>query len=100
MAETVGDEDRDEPIQHGTEDNPSGDAEIGATLGGIGGAVTGAVAGAPAGPLTAVAGAIIGGVAGAMASGVAVAAVDRMDDDNAAPSDIRAQVDSTADEEK
>jgi len=69
-------------IQHGIDDNPSGDAEKGATLGGVGGAVTGAVAGAMAGPLGALAGAVIGGVAGALASGAAVGAIDRVDNDN------------------
>lgn len=69
-------------IQHGIDDNPSGDAEKGAALGGIGGAVTGLAAGAAAGPVGAVLGAIIGGVAGAAASGAAVAAVDRIDNDN------------------
>jgi len=61
---------------------PTGDAEKGATLGGIGGVVTGAVAGAAAGPVGMVAGAVIGGVAGAVASGAAVAAIDRVDNDN------------------
>jgi len=69
-------------VQHGVDDSPSGDAEKGATLGGIGGAITGLAAGAAAGPIGAVAGAIIGGVAGAIASGAAVAAVDRVDNDN------------------
>ena len=72
----------DDNIQHGIDDSPTGDAEKGATLGGVGGAVTGAIAGAMAGPVGAVAGAIIGGVAGAVASGAAVAAVDRHDNDN------------------
>jgi hypothetical protein len=69
-------------VQHGLDDNPTGDAEKGATLGGIGGAVAGLAAGALAGPVGAVAGAIIGGIAGAVASGAAVAAVDRVDNDN------------------
>jgi len=69
-------------VQHGVDDSPSGDAEKGATLGGIGGALTGLAAGAMAGPIGAVAGAVIGGVAGAVASGAAVAAVDRVDNDN------------------
>lgn len=72
----------DDNVQHGVDDSPTGDAEKGATLGGVGGAVTGAVAGAAAGPVGMVAGAIIGGVAGAVASGAAVAAVDRVDNDN------------------
>lgn len=72
----------DDRVQHGIDDDPTGDAEKGATLGGVGGAVTGALAGAAAGPVGAVAGAIIGGVSGAVASGAAVAAVDRHDNDN------------------
>ena len=72
----------DDNIQHGIDDDPTGDAEKGAKLGGIGGAVTGAVAGAAAGPVGMVAGAVIGGVAGALGSGAAVAAVDRVDNDN------------------
>jgi hypothetical protein len=69
-------------IQHGIDDDPTGDAEKGATLGGIGGAVTGAVAGAMAGPVGAVVGAVVGGVAGAVGSGAAVGLVDRVDNDN------------------
>ncbi len=69
-------------IHHGIDDNPNGDAQKGAALGGIGGAVTGLAAGSIAGPVGAVLGAIIGGVAGAAASGAAVAAVDRIDNDN------------------
>lgn len=72
----------DDGIQHGIDDNPTGDAEKGAALGGIGGAVTGLAAGAAAGPVGAILGAVIGGVAGAAASGAAVAAVDRVDNDN------------------
>ncbi len=69
-------------IQHGIDNNPSGDAEKGAALGGVGGLVTGAMAGSVAGPVGMVVGALIGGVAGAAASGAAVAAVDRVDNDN------------------
>lgn len=72
----------DDNVQHGIDDNPTGDAEKGAKLGGVGGAVTGAVAGAAAGPVGAVVGAVVGGVAGAVGSGAAVAAVDRVDNDN------------------
>jgi phage tail tape-measure protein len=72
----------DDGVQHGIDDNPTGDAEKGATLGGIGGAVTGAVAGSAAGPVGAVVGAVVGGVAGAVGSGAAVAAVDRLDNDD------------------
>jgi hypothetical protein len=72
----------DDNIQHGIDDDPTNDAEKGATLGGIGGAVTGAVAGSAAGPVGTVVGAVVGGVAGAAASGAAVGAVDRVDNDN------------------
>jgi len=72
----------DDTVQHGIDDNPTGDAEKGATLGGIGGAAVGLAAGAVAGPVGAIVGAVIGGVAGAAASGAAVAAVDRVDNDN------------------
>lgn len=75
-------DEKDDGIQHGLDDNPTGDAEKGATLGGVGGAVTGAIAGAAAGPVGAVVGAVVGGVAGAVGSGLAVAAVDRVDNDN------------------
>ena len=69
-------------IQHGIDNDPNNDAEKGAKLGGVGGAVTGALAGAMAGPVGAVIGAVVGGVAGAGLSGAAVAAVDRVDNDN------------------
>jgi len=69
-------------VQHGIDDDPTNDAEKGATLGGIGGAVTGAVAGAMAGPVGAVVGAVVGGIAGAGLSGAAVGVVDRIDNDN------------------
>ncbi len=72
----------DDNIQHGIDDSPTGDAEKGATLGGVGGAVTGAVAGSMVGPVGTVVGAVVGGVAGALGSGAAVAAVDRHDNDN------------------
>jgi hypothetical protein len=78
MADVV----RDDNVQHGIDDDPTSDAEKGATLGGIGGAVTGAIAGSLAGPGGAVVGAVIGGVAGAVASGAAVGAIDRVDNDN------------------
>jgi len=65
----------DDNVQHGIDDNPKGDGEKGAVLGGIGGAVVGALAGGPVG-------AVIGAVAGAAASGAGVAAVDRVDNDN------------------
>jgi outer membrane lipoprotein SlyB len=69
-------------IQHGIDDNPSGDAEKGAALGGLGGAAVGAAAGSLAGPLGTVVGAIAGGLLGAGASGAAVAAIDEVDNDN------------------
>lgn len=73
---------RNDGIQHGIDDDPNNDASKGAKLGGVGGAVTGLIAGAAAGPAGAVIGAVVGGVAGAVGSGVAVAAVDRVDNDN------------------
>ena len=72
----------DDNVQHGIDDNPTGDAEKGAKLGGVGGAMTGALAGSAAGPVGTVVGAVVGGVAGAVGSGAAVAAVDRVDNDN------------------
>lgn len=72
----------DDKIQHGIDDNPTGDAEKGATLGGVGGAAVGAAAGAPAGPAGMAVGAVVGGLAGAAGSGAAVAAVDTVDNDN------------------
>lgn len=69
-------------VQHGIDDNPTGDAEKGAALGGLGGAAVGAAAGSLAGPLGAVVGAVAGGLLGAGASGAAVAAVDSVDNDN------------------
>ena len=69
-------------VQHGIDDNPHGDAEKGAALGGVGGAVTGGIAGSVAGPVGTVVGAAIGAVAGAVGSGAAVAAVDQVDNDN------------------
>jgi hypothetical protein len=71
----------DDRIQHGIDD-ANNDAEKGATLGGLGGAAVGAAAGAVAGPAGAIIGAVVGGLAGAGASGLAVGAVDRVDDDN------------------
>ncbi|HEX8237701.1 MAG TPA: YsnF/AvaK domain-containing protein [Abditibacteriaceae bacterium] len=65
----------DDNVQHGIDDNPSGDAGKGAVLGGVGGAVVGALAGGPVG-------AVVGAVAGALASGAGVAAVDSVDNDN------------------
>jgi len=72
----------DDQIQHGIDDDPNNDAEKGAALGGLGGAAVGAVAGAMAGPVGAVVGAVVGGLSGAGASGLAVGAVDRVDNDN------------------
>jgi uncharacterized protein (TIGR02271 family) len=65
----------DDNVQHGIDDNPSGDPGKGAVLGGIGGAVVGALAGGPVG-------AVVGAVAGAVASGAGVAAVDSVDNDD------------------
>lgn len=65
----------DDNVQHGIDDNPTGDAGKGAVLGGIGGAVVGGLAGGPVG-------AVVGAVAGAAASGAGVAAVDAVDNDD------------------
>jgi hypothetical protein len=65
----------DDNIQHGIDDNPSGDAEKGGVMGAVGGAVVGALAGGPIG-------AVVGAVAGGLASAAGVAAVDRVDNDN------------------
>lgn len=69
-------------IQHGIDDSPTGDAEKGAALGGIGGIAVGAAAGSVAGPLGTIVGAVAGGLLGAGASGAAVGAVDKVDNDN------------------
>jgi len=72
----------DDQIQHGIDDDPNNDAEKGAALGGLGGAAVGAAAGALAGPVGMIVGAVVGGLTGAGASGLAVGAVDRVDNDN------------------
>jgi len=69
-------------VQHGLDDNPSGDAGKGAALGGLGGAAVGAAAGSLVGPAGTLVGAAIGAISGAIASGAAVAAVDAVDNDN------------------
>lgn len=69
-------------VQHGIDDSPTGDAEKGAALGGLGGVAVGAAAGSVAGPVGTVVGAVAGGLLGAGASGVAVGAVDKVDNDN------------------
>ncbi|HEY3283854.1 MAG TPA: hypothetical protein VGN26_16430 [Armatimonadota bacterium] len=69
-------------VRHGIDNDPNNDPEKAAVLGGVGGAVVGAAAGAMAGPVGAVAGAVIGGLVGAGGSGIAVGAVDRIDNDN------------------
>ena len=73
---------QDDGIQHGIDDNPAGDAEKGAALGGLGGVAVGAAAGSAAGPVGTVVGAVVGGLTGAGASGAAVGAVDKVDNDN------------------
>ena len=72
----------DDQVQHGIDDSPSGDAEKGAALGGLGGVAVGAAAGSVAGPVGTVIGAVAGGLLGAGASGAAVAAIDQVDNDN------------------
>lgn len=62
----------------------TGDPEKAAALGGVGGAVVGAAAGSLLGPAGAVIGAIGGALAAAGASGLAVDAVDQVDNDNTA----------------
>jgi len=69
-------------VQHGIDDNPNNDPQKGATLGGLGGVAVGAAAGSLIGPVGTIVGAIIGGLSGAIGSGAAVAAVDRIDNDN------------------
>ena len=69
-------------IQHGIDDDPTHDAEKGSVLGGLGGAAVGAVAGAALGPVGALVGALAGAASGALASGLAVAAVDTVDNDD------------------
>ena len=67
----------------------------------------GAAAGAALGPLGAIGGAVIGAVAGAAASGLAVAAVDRIDNDDTVSgmgdgvtsADVEDQLDDEADED-
>jgi hypothetical protein len=59
----------------------TGDSATGATLGGVGGALAGALAGSIAGPAGAAAGAVVGALTGAGASGLAVDAIDRVDND-------------------
>lgn len=69
-------------IQHGLDDDPENDPAKGSVLGATGGAVVGAVAGAVLGPVGAALGALAGAAAGAIASGLAVAAVDSVDNDD------------------
>jgi hypothetical protein len=71
----MADDIRDDNVQHGIDDNPTGDAKKGGILGAVGGAVVGALAGGPVG-------AVIGAVAGGVGSAAGVAAVDRVDNDN------------------
>jgi len=64
------------------EADPAEDAELGAALGGAGGAMAGALAGSVMGPAGTVVGSLVGGLVGAVSSGAAVAAVDRIDNDD------------------
>ncbi|HEX8552029.1 MAG TPA: hypothetical protein VF681_10805 [Abditibacteriaceae bacterium] len=68
----------------GTGDNrdETNDSATGATIGGVGGALVGAAAGSILGPAGTVIGAVAGALTGAGAAGLAVDAVDRVDDDN------------------
>ncbi|MCX6366992.1 MAG: hypothetical protein NTX57_09825 [Armatimonadetes bacterium] len=69
-------------IQHGIDDSPENDAAKGSVLGAGGGAVVGGIAGAALGPLGSLVGALVGAATGALASGLAVAAVDSVDNDD------------------
>jgi hypothetical protein len=62
----------------------TGDSDKAAAMGAVGGAVVGAAAGSLLGPAGAVLGAVGGALAAAGASGLAVDAVDRVDNDNTA----------------
>lgn len=68
----------------GTGDNrdETSDPEIAAGVGGLGGAMVGGAAGALLGPLGALAGAVVGGLTGMGVSGLAVDAIDKVDDDD------------------
>lgn len=68
-------------IQHGLDDDPNHDAAKGSALGAAGGAAVGAAAGAILGPAGIAVGALAGAAIGAAASGLAVAAVDAVDND-------------------
>jgi outer membrane lipoprotein SlyB len=67
--------------QHVNEDGKT-DAERAGTIGGVGGAITGLIAGSAVGPVGAVLGAAVGGIIGGFGSNVAVAKVDKHDNDN------------------
>lgn len=69
-------------IQHGLDDDPENDAAKGGVLGAVGGAAVGAAAGAILGPAGMAVGALAGAALGAAASGLAVAAVDSVDNDD------------------
>ena len=69
-------------IQHGLDDDPENDAEKGAGIGAAGGALVGGAAGAMLGPAGIAVGAVAGAILGAVASGLAVAAVDTVDNDS------------------
>jgi phage tail tape-measure protein len=67
--------------QHVNEDGKT-DAERAGTIGGLAGAITGLIAGSAVGPVGAVLGAAVGGIIGGFGSDVAVAEVDKHDNDN------------------
>ena len=97
---------RDDRIQHGIDDSPEGDAEKGAALGGIGGAAVGEPPAPPWGRWGPSAERSWARVAGAAASGLAVAAVDRIDNDDTVSGmgdgvtpDVEDQFDDEADED-
>ncbi len=74
--------DHKDGIQHGIDDNPENDAAKGSVLGAVGGGIVGGIAGALLGPAGVVVGALSGAALGGAASGLAVAAVDTVDNDD------------------
>lgn len=74
--------DHPDGIQHGIDDDPENDPAKGSALGATGGAVVGGLAGAVLGPAGAALGALAGAAAGAIVSGLAIAAVDSVDNDD------------------
>lgn len=87
---------REDGIQHGIDDDSENDATKGAGIGAAGGALVGGAAGALLGPAGIAVGAVAGAILGATASGLAVAAVDSVDnDDNVTGLGAEVRVDPT-----